>query len=268
MMIKTSNHEAVTRLSMGRDMDGNVLYWVSAYLVDGLLIDTGCKHTAEELCENLKNHKLSKAVITHYHEDHIGGNKILQDKFNLEILAAPQSIPLINKTPSLYPYQELVWGYPDQAEIAPIESNTVKTPRYTFEIIEVPGHSKDHIALVESSQGWCFSGDLFVSEKPKVIRPEEDIAEIISSMKKLIELPYNFTLFPSVGEVVLNGKEAMSNCVEYLSDLHQKSKQLAREGLTPPEIRDSIFGKESTMAMLTDGQFSSENLIKSLLKMN
>lgn len=267
-MIKTSTYEEVIRLSMGRDMDGSVLYWVSAYLVDGMLIDTGCKHTAEELYEYLKNLKLSKAVNTHYHEDHIGGNKIIQDKLNVNILAPPKSIPLINETPSLYPYQELVWGYPDQAEITPIEGDTIKTPRYTFEAIEAPGHSRDHIVLIEPGQGWCFSGDLFVSEKPKVIRPEEDIAEIIRSMKKLIELPYNFTMFPSVGGVVLNGKEAMSNCVEYLSDLHQRSKQLAREGLTPPEIRDSIFGKESTLAMLTDGQFSSENLIKSLLTMN
>lgn len=267
-MIKTSTYEEVTRLSMGRDMDGNVLYWVSAYLVDGMLIDTGCKHTAEELCEYLENHQLNKVVNTHYHEDHIGGNKIIQDKLNLDILAAPKSIPLINETPSLYPYQELVWGYPDQAEITPIEGDTIKTPRYSFEVIELPGHSQDHIALVEPSQGWCFSGDLFVSEKPKVLRPEEDIAEIIRSMKKLIELPYNITLFPSVGEVVVNGKEAMNNCVEYLSDLHQKSKQLVREGLTPAEIRDAIFGKESTLAMLTDGQFSSENLIRSLLKMS
>ncbi len=265
-MIKASTCKEVTRLSMGRNMDGNVLYWVSAYLVDGLLIDTGCKHTANELNDYLKNCELKKAVNTHYHEDHIGGNKIIQDNFNVNIMAHSNSIPLINKTPSLYPYQELVWGYPDKAEITPIEGNTIETTCYTFEVIETPGHSQDHIVLVESRQGWCFSGDLFISEMPKVIRPEEDIAEIISSMKKLLELPYDFTLFPSVGEVVLKGKEAVSNCVNYLSDLHSRSKQLAREGLTPPEIRDSIFGKESTLAMLTDGQFSSENLIKSLLK--
>ncbi len=213
-------------------------------------------------------YKVDKAVITHYHEDHIGGNKILLNKLNVDILANPKSIPLSKETPSLYPYQELVWGYPDKTGVTPIEGSKIKTPRYTFEVIETPGHSRDHITLVEPNQGWCFSGDLFVSEKPKVIRPEEDISEIIASMKKLIELPYEFILFPSVGEVVLDGKKAMSNCVDYLSDLHQRSKKLSREGLTPSEIRDEIFGKESTLAMLTDGQFSSENLIKSLLKMS
>jgi len=50
-MIKASTHNEVTRLFMGHDLDGRLLYWVSAYLVDGLLIDTGCKHTAEELYE-------------------------------------------------------------------------------------------------------------------------------------------------------------------------------------------------------------------------
>lgn len=267
-MIKASAYGEVTRLSMGREMDGSVLYRVSAYLVDGMLIDTGCKHTAEELCEYLKDFELNMAVNTHYHEDHVGGNKILQDTFNIDIFTSSGSIPLINQTPSLYPYQELVWGYPDQAALSPIEGNTIKTPRYTFEVIKTPGHSRDHVVLVEPAQGWCFSGDLFVSEKPRVTRPEEDIEGIIESMNRLLRQPYEFTLFPSVGEVVINGREALKNCVDYLTGLRQHARQLAGEGLTPPEIRDAVFGRESALAELTGGQFSSENLIRSLLRMN
>ncbi len=48
-MIKVFSHNEDTRISMGRDIDGNVLYQVSAYLADGLLIDIGCKYNADEL---------------------------------------------------------------------------------------------------------------------------------------------------------------------------------------------------------------------------
>jgi hypothetical protein len=43
-MLKTAEFEGVTQITMGREIEdfgGQVLYWVSAYLVDGLLIDTG-----------------------------------------------------------------------------------------------------------------------------------------------------------------------------------------------------------------------------------
>ena len=37
-MIIAGNYGNVTCIKMGRDLDGQVLYWVAAYLVDDLLI--------------------------------------------------------------------------------------------------------------------------------------------------------------------------------------------------------------------------------------
>jgi hypothetical protein len=52
-MMKVNHFEEVTQVRMGREIEefgGQVLYWVAAYLVDGLLIDTGCKYTSDEFC--------------------------------------------------------------------------------------------------------------------------------------------------------------------------------------------------------------------------
>ncbi len=265
-MLEISTFNEVTQITMGYEINGSVLYRVSAYLVDGLLIDTGCQHTASELSDYLSECNLKKVVNTHYHEDHIGGNKIIEERFGIKAMAYPLSISLMMSKPLLYPYQELVWGYPEITDVAQIPGTTISTGRYNFKVIEIPGHSPDHIALVEPEQGWCFTGDLFVSQSPKVIRPEENAGEIMQSMKKLIDLPYQITLFPAVGEVVLEGREALKSCVEYLTGMRQKCRELEQKGLTTPEIRDLIFGRESALFMLTDGQFSSENLIKSLLE--
>lgn len=37
------------------------------------------------------------------------------------------------------------------------------TDRYRFAVLHTPGHSNDHICLLEPDEGWLFSGDLFLS---------------------------------------------------------------------------------------------------------
>jgi hypothetical protein len=44
-MLKATQVGDVTEIKMGRSLDGEtVLYWVAAYLIDGILIDTGCDY--------------------------------------------------------------------------------------------------------------------------------------------------------------------------------------------------------------------------------
>lgn len=48
-MLYAINHGPITRLHMAWTFLGRPLYTVEAYLVDGLLIDTGCPGTARLL---------------------------------------------------------------------------------------------------------------------------------------------------------------------------------------------------------------------------
>ncbi len=265
-MIEVNHFEEIIQIKMSREVGGKPIYWVAAYLVDGLLIDTGCRHTADELLKFLEEKPVRLIVNTHYHEDHIGANRLLKQKFGINILAHSESVPLINQVPKLYPYQEMVWGYPEPTEVSRL-SDKLKTDHFLFEVVETPGHCKGHIALVEPEKGWCFSGDLFVSESPAVVRPEENITEIIMSMKKLVDLKTDrLVLLTSIGSVVQDGRGALQSCIEYLQDLSQRAKQLEKKGLSIQAIRDKLFERESHLAGFTDGQFSSENLIRAVLR--
>lgn len=273
-MIQISQFEEVTQFKMGRESQGEapwqppgqVFYWTSAYLVDGLLIDTGCPHTAEELVRSLEGHSIKVVVNTHYHEDHVGANYLLQQKFGLKILASRESVPLINGAYKLYPYQELVWGYPMPSKVD-LLPDVIETEHFRFDVVPTPGHCKGHVSLVESTRGWCFSGDLFSSREPKAIRPEEDIAEIAKSMQKLVDLEIGrLVLFTGLGNIVQDGREAMQSCIAYLKGLSQKAKKLGKQGLSAGEIRDKIFGRETVLAGLTEGQLSAENMIRAALR--
>lgn len=265
-MIETTRYEQVTQIRMSAEIDGKPVYWVAAHLVDGLLIDTGCSHTSAEFSAYLAGKGLSQAVNTHYHEDHMGGNHDIMERFGVEIYASRESIPLIARRFPLYPYQEIAWGYPVPTTVKPIREQ-VETGRYSFDVVDTPGHCPGHICLVEPSMGWCFTGDLFARENPKFIRPEENMGEIMDSMRRVMGLPVErLVLFTSVGKIVEDGRRALGRCLDYLTDMAAKVHSRHDAGLTMDEILQQEFGGEHFFAELTNGQFSTRSLVKSLLE--
>ncbi len=256
----------VIQIKMSAEMGGKPLYWVAAYLVDGLLIDTGCRHTTVEFVKYVEGKNIKIIINTHHHEDHVGANCLLAQKFGGVILAHPEEIPLINRIPELNPYQELVWGYPEPSIADPIPEN-IEIGGLNFEVVHTPGHCAGHIALVEPNRGWCFSGDLFVSENQKVLRVDEDINAIIDSAKKLLNIDVpGMKLFTSIGRICPNGHEALRSFVNHMEDVRGKSLDLYSKGYGPAEIRDAVFGRESSLRELTGGHYSTENLIRSLIR--
>jgi glyoxylase-like metal-dependent hydrolase (beta-lactamase superfamily II) len=265
-LIEVDHLGEVTRIKMGREYEGRVLYWTAAYLVDGLLIDTGCPHTCEELTAFLEGQHLNLAVSTHHHEDHVGANHELQRRFGIPIMASRESAPLIGQSPKLLPYQELVWGHPVPTTVT-VLADKVETKDHVFRGIETPGHCPGHVAFVDMTEGWCFTGDLFISREPKAMRPEEDVHEIARSMKKLVDLqPDKLTLFTGLGNVVEDGREALQACIEYIHRLSEKAATLKRQGLSTSAMVNQLFGRESVLAGLTEGHISSENVVRSLLR--
>ena len=273
-MIQINQFGEITQFKMGRESQGEapwephgqVFYWTSAYLVDGLLIDTGCPHTVEEFIRSLEGRAVKLAVNTHYHEDHVGANYLLQQKLGLKILASHKSVPLINTVYKQQPYQEVVWGIPvpTKVELLP---DRIETEHFRFDVVPTPGHCRDHVALIEPTHGWCFSGDLYSSQEPKAIRPEEDMDETARSMQKLIDLETDeLVLFTGLGNVVQDGRQALRACITYLKDLSLKAKQLEKQGLSASAIRDQIFGRETVLAEITEGDVSAENMVRAILR--
>jgi len=266
-MIEIMEYGPITQIKMSREMNGRALYWVAAYLVDGLLVDTGCSYTSTELAEFLSEKNVRQVVNTHFHEDHIGGNRKIITDFNPDMYAHRDSIPLIASRPQLYPYQEQVWGYPEPSDVKPVP-DVIKTDNFAFKVIETPGHCAGHISLIELSKGWCFCGDIFTREKIKFIRPEENIGELMASMKKIYDIVSGeLTLFTSVGKIIDDGHGALKSCIDYLDGLRIKVRQYRSDGYDADEIMKLIFGEESDFSKLTNGQFSSMNLTRSLLEM-
>ncbi len=64
-------------------------FWTSVFLIDGLLIDAGAPGGVDDLRKFIKTldseNVIEKCVITHNHEDHCGGGRMLREEFNIPV---------------------------------------------------------------------------------------------------------------------------------------------------------------------------------------
>ena len=263
-MLATTEYEQVTQIKLCRYPDFRAGTCVSAYLVDSLLIDSGLAHTADELTYFLKDKGVKMVVNTHHHEDHVAANALLKERYGVELLAHPLAVNKINQPAKLYPYQEEIWGYPIPSQVKEI-GNSVTSQHFRFEVIHTPGHDRDHICLFERKHGWLFAGDLFFSTHPNVARPMDDVRQIIADLKRVRDLTPR-VLFPAPGKVIAEPMPVLEQTIQYLEDMGHKVMELSNKALSPAEIVQQIFGKESPLAELTQQQFSSLNVVKSFLE--
>ena len=129
------------------------------YFVDGLLIDTGHRNMRKEALTVLKPLPVQKIVVTHHHEDHSGNLNILEKHFKCPAYASKLCTEIMKKPPRLSFAQHLSWGDRKPNFTLQAIGNIIETLNYTFEIIPIPGHAIDMIALYERNQGWLFSSD-------------------------------------------------------------------------------------------------------------
>lgn len=269
-MLRATDYDGVTRFDLARTILGRGRYWTTAYLVDDVLIDTGCAHTAPELLQTLEGITVRRIINTHAHEDHIGANGPLQrEREEIEIMAHPLAMPILKDpvaTQPLHPYRRLFWGWPEPSIAKPIEEGfAVVTQNYRLQTIYTPGHSPDHMCLYEPDRGYIFSGDLFVGGRDRALRPEYDIWQIIASLKKISRLPVKI-LFPGSARVRENPEETLQKKIRYLEAFGEQVIKMHRTGWSVNAIVRKLCGRKMWVEMVTLGHFSRKNLILSFLR--
>lgn len=130
------------------------------------IIDPGA---ADPVFETLKKLQLSLSgiLITHHHHDHSGGVKELLTKFNVPVYASYKS-PLSFITHRVR------------------QNDEIRSKGIPFKVLEIPGHTLDHLAYVTNSHVFC--GDtLFSIGCGKIFEGTPEL--MYHSLQKLAALP-------------------------------------------------------------------------------
>lgn len=236
---------------------------VYCYVVDGVLIDTGSRSLLKELRTFLMEADIDQVVITHLHEDHSGCASVIEQERNVPIYIHEMSLEDCKKNPRYPLYRQIFWGKRKPFSAKPL-NETFTSRNATWDVIETPGHARDHNAFLNRQTGQLFSGDLFIQQKTKVVLREESVPTIIESLERI--LTYDFSeMFCSHAGLVRNGRELLENKKQYLQEIQYKVLSLHQEGHTPESINSMIFKKKYPISKLSFGEWDSIHMVTSII---
>jgi len=241
---------------------GKMKMSVYSYIVDGVMIDTGPPRTTTDTLRLIEEYPVHEVLLTHHHEDHTGAcHRLVQRGINqwihplgLQICASPPRLPI---------YRRVFWGKRQGFHALPLEKK-FSTQAYTFEVIHTPGHAFDHCCFYVPEKKWLFSGDLYVTPRPKSIFSFENIPEQIASLQ--LVLTYDFeTVFCQHAGVIANGRERLEEKLTYLLEMQSAVLEKYKEGLNENEITASLLPYKNVMTRTSFGEYSPKYIVKTIL---
>jgi len=236
------------------------------YMIDGLLIDTGHSRMRNSILSCLEGLEIEQIFLTHHHEDHTGNVDPIQKIADCKVFGSKLCSELMKDPPEISLGQKLIWG--DRNPINYIEPKVdfIETKNYKFEIIPIPGHATDMVALYETQKQWLFSADLYLNSYIGYFLPDENIMEQINSIERIMKLDFD-VLFCSHNPKFNNGKQALLKKRNFLLSFVENVSLLHSKGWTPVEIFKKLNLKEQRFTkLLTSGKLSKMNMVKSVIK--
>ena len=231
---------------------------VSAYLVHGVLVDSGFPHASSALSRFLDERPIIGAMLTHYHEDHAGNAELIASRgiplamhpLTLERLCEPQRIRL---------YRRVVWGTPSRLTSASQHFAT-ETP---LEFVHTPGHSPDHQVVWDPERRTLFSGDLWLGVRATVMHKSENPYRIVESLRAVRALGPE-RMFDAHRGPVRDPVAALDAKIVYLEEMMAAVAAKQAAGWSDRAILRALLGGDETVALASGGEYSRLNFVRAV----
>ena len=264
-VVAVERYGPVTAFNLGFGPLGRPLMTVRCFRLGELLIDTGQAHMGQRLLSWLASDPPAAVILTHHHEDHSGNAAAIHNCFGVPVYGHRLAAAKLRRGFSVRAYQHLIWGRARPLPVAALPS-ALNAAGHRLVPIHTPGHSKDHTAYLVPDQGWLFSGDLFLGERIKYFRSDEDFADQLMSLRRVLSLDFD-ALFCAHHPVPRNGKAALARKLAFMEDLYGRIRHLYRRGHDARAIARALDPRrDRSVRWITLGNVSFANMVRSALK--
>ncbi|MCP4273343.1 MAG: MBL fold metallo-hydrolase [Gammaproteobacteria bacterium] len=263
---KYYQYESVKGLKVGRINLGINTQFI-LYRIHETVIDAGPCNQWRYIRKFLSQSAVKQLLLTHHHEDHAGNAQRIAQHYHITPKAPELSQAKLARGYSTPILQKIIWGNPK-----PVETETLCDIEYLDDgtkiiPIATPGHSKDLTCLYLPEKGYLFSGDLFIARTVKIMRSDENLLQMITSLENVLRLDFK-TLFCSHAGIIENGKQILQEKLDRIIALCARVQELSKRGLNIDEISFQLLGPEDRIAKLTRGNLSRLNVIKQCILVN
>ncbi|MGP4073648.1 MBL fold metallo-hydrolase [Piscibacillus sp. B03] len=237
---------------------------VHCFYIDGVLIDTGSSSLESYLKPYYRQLDIDQVVLTHYHEDHTGCAAFLQKELDIPIYMSDIKLDYCKKKADYPLYRQFFWGRRKPFCAIPI-GNSFESNRATWDVIKTPGHAIDHVSFLNNETGQLFTGDLFINEKTKVVLREENIPQLIDSIKRVLNYEFDEVFCCHAG-YIREGRMFLNRKLEFLLDLKHQILKLNQEGKSIEEINRILFPRKYPITKLSFGEWDSSHIVRSIIE--
>ncbi len=263
-VVKTQNYDGIEILTVGQNPVSAPKLTVNLFMIDGLLIDTGPPRMRKEIINKLQNKKINQIFVTHHHEDHTGNVARLAEHFACPAYSSPLCAEMMKSPPKISFAQHMIWGNrPPFHELQGIQN--LNTGQFEFQLIDIPGHAADMVALYEPHKKWLFSADLYVHHYILYFLASESLAQQIASLEKVLQLDFN-TVFCGHVLPFTDGHEKLRKKLSFLKTFNEQVREQANKGYSAQKIMNVLDLKERwDIRILSHGMLSKLNMVRSVL---
>ena len=189
-----------------------------------ILLDTGVGLDVYDpllekgLSETKGANELQEIVLTHVHQDHIGG------------------VPNVKKRFGELTVSKHIWPEKDQAYDFPLtyieDGAQIETDGVTLRAIHTPGHAKDHLCYYLEEEKALFTGDLVLGAGTTVV-PEEGggLIQYMASLRKLLDLDLA-VIYPAHGPAIRDPYKKLNEYIAHRELREQQVLDALNAGLT------------------------------------
>jgi glyoxylase-like metal-dependent hydrolase (beta-lactamase superfamily II) len=257
--------EGIKGVRLGWSLAGPPMMTVLCYWFDHIMIDTGLAHMQKTVVDSAQQEGIERVLLTHHHEDHSGNAAAIHKATHADVFGSALTRKKMEQSYPILPYQKYVWGRSTPVVVKDFPDQ-ISTPLGRIQHLPTPGHSKDHTVFFLPEKGILFSGDLFLADRIKYFRADEDLGNQIASLKRVLRLDFD-TLLCAHNPKQDKGKDHLRRKLGFLEHFYGNVVQLWEKGLGERQIFRRMNLKEDYfIKFFCFGNVSMMNGVRSVIR--